>query len=44
LKKLLTLRHLFTFNAAIKAALEEFASVLNDGEQKQQLVSYLDII
>lgn len=44
MRKLLTLHYLFSFDAAIKAALEEFASVLNDGEQKQQLVSYLDII
>lgn len=32
------------FRAVIKVALEEFASVLEEGEQKQQLLEYLDNI
>ena len=34
----------FLFCAVIKAAVEEFASVLDEGEQKEQLKKYLALI
>jgi len=35
---------LFCVLAVVKAALEEFASLLGDSEQRQQLCKYLDAI
>ena len=39
--KCLTFIPLLVFCTVIKAALEEFVSVLDDGPQKQQLLEYL---